>query len=233
MTATAAVDVPRTGEEVEGWVTLRNVPYKTYLRLVREPKNFRLRMAYSQGTLEIMSPRREHEQPASRIGMIVRALTCELGIPCSGMRTTTFHRAGKGRTKGYGKEPDECFYLANEARILGKETVDLDAGDPPPDLWIEVDHRGNALGKLALYAGLGVPELWRYRTKDHSLLFLALDPAQGKYEPIPRSLSLPMLSPEAVLEALAMCAGISESIWDRRLRAWIRERLVPPPDEAR
>jgi hypothetical protein len=173
-----------------------------------------------------MSPRREHEQPASRIGMVVRALTCELSIPCSGMRTTTFHRSDGGIRKGHGKEPDECFYLASECKILGKETVDLDAGDPAPDLWIEVDHRASSLGKMALYAKLGVPELWRYRTKTKSLVFLILNESGG-YNPTDQSKSLPMLTPALVIEALAMCEGISESVWDRRLRIWVREKFAP------
>lgn len=33
-----------------------------------------------------------------------------------------------------GFEPDECFYFQSVEHIRGKEDVDLDAGDPPPDL---------------------------------------------------------------------------------------------------
>ena len=230
-TATATV-LGQTGTEVEldqpGVMTLRGVSYKAYLRLVREPANFHLRMAYHDGVLEIMSPRREHEQPASRIGMVIRAVTCELGIGCTGMRTTTFHRSGGGRKKGHGKEPDECFYLASEAKILNKETVDLDAGDPPPDLWIEVDHRASSLGRLPVYAKLGVPELWRYGVGGRTLVFLALND-QGSYDDIKASRSLPMLTPTVVIEALAMCEGVSESVWDRRLREWVRQTLLLAP----
>jgi Uma2 family endonuclease len=33
--------------------------------------------------------------------------------------------------------------------------------DPPPDIVIEVDVGQSPRGKLALYAGMGVPEVWR------------------------------------------------------------------------
>ncbi len=211
-----------------GVATLRGVRYPTYVRLVRHPSNFHLRMAYHDGVLEIMSPLPQHESPARRIGMIVNAVTCELAIPCSGLGSTTFHKSGDGPRKGQGKEPDECFYLASEAAILGKETLDLDAGDPPPDLWIEVDHRASSAGKLPIYAKLGVPEVWRYRTKGPTLVFVGLND-RGTYDPLERSRSLPMLTPARVLEALAMCAGISESAWDRRIREWVRNEFLAAP----
>ena len=210
----------------QGRVSLRGVTYDEYVRIAEDPANDHLRLIYHDGVLEVMSPHRAHEQPAGRIGMLVRAITCELGISCSGMRMTKFHRSGGEPHKGHGKEPDECFYLASEAQILGKDTVDLDAGDPPPDIWVEVDHRASSLGKLPLYAALRVPEIWRYRTRKKTLMFLALS-ADGVYESVERSLSLPMLTPAIALEALGMCEGISESVWDRRLRAWVRDTFGP------
>ena len=35
-------------------------------------------------------------------------------------------------------EPDECYWVANEARVRGRDEIDLDR-DPPPDLVIEVE----------------------------------------------------------------------------------------------
>jgi Uma2 family endonuclease len=36
-------------------------------------------------------------------------------------------------------EPDDCFYIQNEAAIRGKDRIDLTI-DPPPDLAIEIDN---------------------------------------------------------------------------------------------
>ena len=43
----------------------------------------------------------------------------------------------------------------------GRKRLDLDV-DPPPDLAIEVDISSSSLDKLAIYASLGVPEVWVY-----------------------------------------------------------------------
>lgn len=86
----------------------------------------------------------------------------------------------------------------------------------------------SSAGKLPIYAKLGVPEVWRYRTKGPTLVFVGLND-RGTYDPLERSRSLPMLTPARVLEALAMCAGISESAWDRRIREWVRNEFLAAP----
>ncbi len=48
----------------------------------------------------------------------------------------------------------------NQAKVLGKR-INL-TEDPPPDLVVEVDITHTDINKLALYARLGVPELWRF-----------------------------------------------------------------------
>lgn len=37
-----------------------------------------------------------------------------------------------------GIEPDQCFYIQNEAAIRGKKRLDLEV-DPPPDLALEIE----------------------------------------------------------------------------------------------
>jgi Uma2 family endonuclease len=58
-----------------------------------------------------------------------------------------------------GIEPDECFYIQNAARTIGKDRLDLTI-DPPPDLAIEIDVTSKT--GLEAYRALGVPELWRF-----------------------------------------------------------------------
>jgi Uma2 family endonuclease len=204
-------------------VALRRVPFDVYAQLRRAPENRSLRMTYYNGTLEVMSPQYRHEKSSRRLGLLVIAVTGALGIPCEGAGSTTFSRRGRRALQGWGKEPDESFYLANEARIRGKEEIDLDV-DPPPDLWIEVDHRGSSRGRLPLYASLGVPEVWRYHTRSRRLWFGTLDAVV--YRPIDRSLALPVLTPALVLEALDLGEALSTSEWDAILRTWVRDRLA-------
>lgn len=200
---------------------LRDVPFDVYVQLVEGPANYHLRMAYHDGTLEIVSPiKLEHERPSRRLALIVCAVAEALGLAYEGTENTTFKRAGAGRLLGVGKEPDKAFYIANVARLPRDREVDLNAGDPPPDLWIEVDNRASSAGRLPIYAALGVPEVWRYQAKSGRLRFLRL--AGDHYEPIERSPSLPVLTPALVLEALSLGGGLREveSNWVRLLRDW-------------
>jgi Uma2 family endonuclease len=204
---------------------LHGVSYDFYAEVRRAPGNRRLRMTYHDGTLEIMSPQYRHEKYSRRIGLIVLAVTAVLEIPCQGTGSTTFSRRGRRTFQGWGKEPDQSFYLANEARIRGKEEINLEI-DPPPDLWIEVDHRGSSRGRLPLYASLGVPEIWRFRTRRRRLWFGRLEGCA--YVEIERSVALPMLTRQRVLEALSLGEGLSESEWDIVLRAWVCAHLAQP-----
>lgn len=206
---------------------LRGVPYGLYVRLRDEPDNDHLRMTYYDGTLEIMSPEYIHEGPSFRFGILFSVLCEELDITFEAAGSTTFRRGEPNRKKGKGKEPDESFYFANVARVLGKTSLRVEAGDPPPDLWIEVENRSSPRGRLPVYAALGVPEVWRYRVMSRRLRFLRLDKNTVTYEVLEQSLSLPMLTPALVLEALAMGDGLPVNTWTRRLRAWVRERFLP------
>jgi Uma2 family endonuclease len=233
-----------TGQETPGTVTtaepkqevvrigaptvLRGVTYGDYVRLRDEPDNGHLRMTYYDGTLEIMSPEFIHEFDSRSFGVFFTVLCEELDIPFRPAGATTFRRGVPTRRKGKGKEPDESFYFANVARVLGKRSLDVEAGDPPPDLWIEVDNRSSSRGREPVYAALGVPEIWRFRVMNRRLRFLRLDTNTATYEPIERSLSLPMLTPTLVLEALAMGENLPANTWSRRLRAWVRQKFVTP-----
>jgi Uma2 family endonuclease len=205
-------------------VVLRGVCYGTYVNLRDEPANDHLRMVYHDGTLELMSPEAAHEIPGRRIGLFMSFLCLELQIAYHATASTTFRQGNRDLKKGWGKEPDESFYFANARRVAGKGTIRLDH-EPPPDLWIEIDHRASSRGSLPLYAALGVPEVWRYRTERGRLWFGRLTGL--KYEAIKRSLSLPMVTPALVVEALELGEGVMESAWLQRLQPWIRQTFGP------
>jgi Uma2 family endonuclease len=201
------------------------VPYDWYVGLREDPGNLHLRMTYDDGVLEILSPQFSHEQNPDRVGIIVRAVASVFGLGCTGARCTTIRRGTAGTRFGKGKEPDTSFYLANAPVVRGKITIDL-TFDPPPDLWIEVDHRGSSRRRLPIYAAFGVPELWRLRVGRGTLWFGRLD--GDHYVEIRRSPGLPMVTPELVL-ALLERAGQSpdETAWDDWMRDWLRHTFKP------
>ncbi|MBX2863537.1 MAG: Uma2 family endonuclease [Leptolyngbyaceae cyanobacterium MAG.088] len=109
------------------------------------------RIAYYQGTLEIMVPLPEHERPKELISDIVKALLKKQRIPYEPFGSTTFKQLGTA-----GIEPDACFYIQNASKIIGRRR--LQPGDPPPDLAIESDVTSKTT--IDAYTAIGVPEVW-------------------------------------------------------------------------
>lgn len=114
-----------------------------------------VRLSYSHGLLEIMVPLPEHEKAKEIIGDMVKILLNEQGRNYESLGSTTLKNAQMTQAV----EPDACFYIQNQAAIIGKERLDLTL-DPPPDLAIEIDLTSRT--RLEHYQRLGVLELWRY-----------------------------------------------------------------------
>lgn len=201
---------------------LRGVPYDVYLRLRDHRGNDGLRMTYYDGTLEIMSPQYIHDKNGRRIGMLVRAYCAVFRVECQGAGSTTFRRGLPDALKGKGKEPDESFYFSNAALVRDKDHLDLEV-DPPPDLWVEVDNRSHSKGRLPVYAGLGIPEVWRFQPRRRFLWFGLLE--KGGYLETAQSRCLPKLTPEIVLFLLDEAATRGETEWDIWMRGWIDSTL--------
>src|SRR5689334_6829723 len=102
----------------------------------------------------------KHEVASHRLRLVVTTVAERLGLAYEGTGGTTFRRRGDGPFRGMGKEPDQSFYIASIDRLPLDREVDLDNGDPPPDLWIEVDGRLSSHGRWPVYAALGIPEVW-------------------------------------------------------------------------
>jgi Uma2 family endonuclease len=195
---------------------LHNVPWDVYMAMRDDDANRHVRMAYYQGTLELMSPRYRHEKYTSRLAQFVLRFAEVMDIACTESRSTTFRREDEGA----GKEADTSFYIAHEPLIRDKDEIDLSV-DPPPDLAIEVDDANESRSKLPIYAALKIPEVWRYDARTGVLWFGSLR-ANGTYITLKRSKCLPLLTPDRVLEALSLCQGRPQSGWGRVLQEWVR-----------
>ena len=99
--------------------------------------------------------------------------------------STTFRR----RAKTGGVEGDQTYYLANEARIRGKDKLHLKT-DPPPDLAIEAVHSHEADAAIEVYRRFKVPEVWI--CDEAGLVILVLQP-NGRYAESPTSAAFPFL----------------------------------------
>lgn len=137
-------------------VLLKDVNWQMFETILDELGEGRAaRISYSKGILEIMTPLAEHEDDKAIIGDFVKAIIEELNIEFRSLGSTTF----KNEKMAQCVEPDDCFYIQNEAAIRGKKRIDLTV-DPPPDLAIKIDITSRI--KFNNYEALGVPELWRY-----------------------------------------------------------------------
>lgn len=162
------------------------VSWETYLQLLEELGDDRsVRLTFNRGALEIMSPKRLHEQITRLIDMVVTLLAFELGLNVDNCGAMTLRVASAQR----GGEPDSCFYIANESVVRGVNEINLQV-HPPPDIVLEVDITSPSLDKFGLYLAARVPEVWRY--DGTHLSFHALTGEQ--YEIAPHSLSFPHLS---------------------------------------
>jgi Uma2 family endonuclease len=176
-------------------VVLPNVSWETYERLLEDLADCSApRLTYDRGRLEIMSPTPEHERLNRRVNLIVETIAVELEVRYDALGSSTFNREDIAR----GFEPDSCFYVANAARVRGKERIDL-AIDPPPDLVIEIDITSSSIPKMPIFARVGVPEVWRCDGKS-----LRMSKLEGEnYVAIDRSLAFPILNSQAVEDFLA------------------------------
>ena len=113
------------------------------------------RLSYSNGRLEIMVPLPEHEKAKEIIGDMIKILLEARQIAFESLGSTTL----KNERMSQAVEPDTCFYIQNQAAVIGKNRLDMSV-DPPPDLAIEIDLTSRT--QLDNYQILGVPELWRY-----------------------------------------------------------------------
>ena len=194
---------------------LRDISWQTFEDILTELSDRRAsRLAYSNGTLEIRMPLPEHEKAKVIIGDLLKALLDELDMNWESFGSTTFKR----QDMSYGIEPDDCFYIQNQAQMIGKKRLDLSI-DPPPDLAIEVDVTSKT--QISAYEALGVPEIWRY--DDGKLQKNVL--RNGVYVEVTSSPTFPGLPiAEGIAQFVAMSSTAGTSPALRAFRQWVREQ---------
>ncbi len=102
---------------------------------------------------------KKHETRSRVVALLLELVAAEVGLDVESSDSTTFRRENLER----GFEPDERFYFGDTAgSVRGMDDVDLDAGDPLPDLVLEADLTSSSLEELPIFARLGVAEVWRY-----------------------------------------------------------------------
>ncbi|WP_017315094.1 Uma2 family endonuclease [Mastigocladopsis repens] len=195
-------------------VLLRDVSWQEFEAILEELGEHRAaRIAYDNGMLEIMTPLPEHERNKEIISDLVKALLEELDIEFLPLGSTTF----KNQFMNKGIEPDNCFYIQNEAVIRGRDKLDLTV-DQPPDLVLEIDV--NSRTHPSIYEALAVPELWRFEKGKLQINVLQ----NGKYFESTSSPTFPHFPLHQVMpEYLQKCKTMGRNKTMRAFRTWVRE----------
>lgn len=167
----------------------RNLAWEEYKSIVKALGHApRFRMAYDNGVLQIMTTSPKHERIKMLLGWLVLELAKASGQPFDSIGSATLMNDEVRK----GTEPDDCSYLQNASRVIGKD-IDLNV-DPPPDLAIEVDLASPSLKKFPIYAALGVTELWRHKRGRVKFYQLGV----GEYEEISQSIAFPFVTPDVI-----------------------------------
>ena len=197
---------------------LQDVAWDEYVRLVDDDLTGQssVRIPYDQGRLEVPSPTSEHDHLADMCTLIAHVLGEETGCDVESFGSTTFKQRGPGE----GAEPDACFYVQSASRIVGSRGLDL-AKDPPPDIMVEIDISHDSMTKMAIYAGMKVPEVWRYDGR-HSQMHIYHLQGDGYLE-MPSSLAFPILTTDALYEFLEQSKTKGQTTTLRALRQWLHE----------
>ncbi|MEG4032317.1 Uma2 family endonuclease [Microcoleus sp. S36b_A4] len=173
------------------------------------------RLSYSNGRLEIMVPLPEHEKAKEIIGDMVKILLETRQIAFESLGSTTL----KNERMSQAVEPDTCFYIQNQAAVIGKTRLDMSV-DPPPDLAIEIDLTSRT--QLDNYQILGVPELWRYARRGLQINVLQAE----KYiesDVSPTFPNIPIVELVNQYTQQSQVAGRTHAI--QAFKNWVRENL--------
>jgi Uma2 family endonuclease len=128
------------------YVHLYGVTWADYLRLLRiRGDRSTPRLTYIDGTLEIMSPSRTHDEIKSYIGCLVEAWCLERGIEFTPYGSWTL----KNKQNERGAEADECYVFGPDPK-----------SKPRPEVAIEVIWTAGGIDKLDVYRKLRVREIW-------------------------------------------------------------------------
>ena len=166
------------------YVHLYGVTWADYLRLLEiRGDHSAPRITYVEGTLEIMSPSRTHDEIKSYIGCLVEAWCLERGVEFTPYGSWTL----KNKREERGVEADECYVFGTEPKRKRR-----------PDLAIEVVWTSGGIDKLEVYRKLGVREVWYYEDGR-----IQVHVRRGvHYEPVAESEALPGIDLEQLVSFL-------------------------------
>lgn len=196
-------------------VVLDDVSWEDYLRFREIGDNRDVKMQYVNERLLLV----QRDQPIYMISHVLKHLLLvwseRTGLPtsCHGRWTL------QNRTTQAAAESDMCWDTKQRREPDASETSDLSTL-PAPDLALEVDIASFSSHKFAVYASLGVDELWSW----DDLTLVAHRRVNDGYERISRSIVAPGFPLEVATDLIRHHQPVSEN----KLMQIVRNRLSHP-----
>jgi Uma2 family endonuclease len=192
-----------------GWaVVYPRASWRYYEATLEEFGESRLRVTFDGRRMEVRMPSFQHEDFGTVIALLVHCLARGYGLKLKSGGSTTF----KSEQLGKGLEPDKCFWFR------GPPIED----DAIPELAIEIDVTRSSLDRLAIYAALGVREVWRFDGERAEFLVLTGD----RYVAAPVGLRFPAVVPADLPPLVERSKVIDEIALEDEFRAFVRARLA-------
>ena len=196
---------------------LENISWQTFKAMLAEMGSARnTRLAYDNGTVEIMAPLMPHESSNRFIEGLIVALCEELGLEVRRSGSLTLTRDDVER----GGEPDSSYYIQNESLVRDKENIDLEK-DPPPDLVLEVEYSRPKVDKFKIYSAIAVPEFWRFNGTVLGIYTLS----NGKYSEVELSPTFGSVPVREIPRFIQEAKKNGEMATTRTFRAWVKQYI--------
>ena len=195
-------------------IVLHNVDWDTYESLVAaNAERGAPRLTFDRGTVELMSPGRDHELSNRNAAFLVRYVVAELGVRFLDVGSMTYKQPIEQR----GFEADSSFYI--EPSDLAWPGSELDPHlEHPPNLVIEIDVSRSSIPKMDLYARLGVGEVWVWENDEARFFVLAGE----HYVAVDRSQVIPVFTPQILTRFLTAARTTDSVDWYRAVKDWVR-----------
>ncbi|HUG94222.1 MAG TPA: Uma2 family endonuclease [Planctomycetaceae bacterium] len=213
-----AADAPAARTSAQQRFLVENLGWDAYQSIAEALDELNVRINYDRGVLELMTLSSMHEWLKRLLAQFIDVLTLELKIRRRSAGSFTLRRRALNR----GAESDDCFYIAHEPEVRGRDHINLDV-DPPPDLGIEIEVSRSALDRMSIFAAIRVPEVWCYNGA--RLRVYLLDDA-GEYVESEHSRCFPFLPLRDVETFLNRRHDVDEMSLVDEFRQWVRAHVA-------
>jgi Uma2 family endonuclease len=212
-----SAEMPPLGADAPQRFLFESADWALYEQMRERLSGRHVFVTYYKGKLELVTTSLLHEMVVGLVAMMIRVLAEETRTPLKGAGTVTLRREDLDE----GTQADSSFYTVNEAKMRGKQKLDLKV-DPPPDLAVEVEITKRLGERKNIYREIGVPELWVYGVGRLTILVRQAE----DYQVVDRSPTFPHLSPQELFGFIANGLNEDESKWVADFRARVREALA-------